>query len=113
MRRDLLEHDPSAVIRWEVGDARANCGKRDRTQPSLTRKLEAAPGRTAQAFCRRAAAQAHARRVDDKARFELAAPGDRRATKLDRANRVAFRLDGRTAAPCIVTGPAATENQVV
>ena len=44
MPRNLLEHDPSAVIQWEVGDARANRGKRDRTQPSLTRKLEAAPG---------------------------------------------------------------------
>src|SRR6267378_6884105 len=113
MRRDLLEHDPSAVIRWEVGDTRANRGKRDRTQPSLTRKLEAAPGRTAQAFSRSTAAQAHARRVDDKAGFELAAPGDRRATDLDRANRVALRLDGRTAAPGNGNGHAATENQVV
>src|SRR5207248_8776590 len=64
-------------------------------------------------FCRSAAAQAHARRVDDKVGFELAAPSDRRTTDLDWANRLTLRLDGRTAAPGNGPGHAATQNQVI
>src|ERR1700694_4264888 len=94
-------------------DAGATRGERDRPQSSLARHLEAAPGRTAQAFRRCAAAQAHARRVDNKAGSELAARGDGGATDLDRTDRAAFRLDRWTAAAGNGSRDTPAEDQVV
>src|ERR1700694_1837451 len=113
MRHNLFDHDPGAIVHRKARDAGADGGKGGAPQLSLIRDLQTAAGRAAQALRVGPAAQAHARRMDDKTRRQLPATGDGGIADRDGADRPALGLDRRTTGTGDGTGNAAAQLQVV
>ena len=113
MRYHFFKHDPGALVYGKVGDAGADGRKGDRPQSALTRDLQAAARRAAQAYRAGPAAQPHARRVDDEPRRQRPPAGDGSVADRDRALRPALGLNLGSASSRDRPGDPAAQLKVV
>src|SRR5256885_6606378 len=94
MLNGFLEHNLRTLVHWKSGNARPNRGKCNGLQLPLQRQPQRVCRRCLQRFGRRrAAAKAHARRMDHIARFQIPRSGDRRESNRYAAHLVAFLLN--------------------
>src|SRR5207302_4333761 len=92
--RGLLQHNGRAFGKRKTADARADGWKRDRAKSFLGGDAQGMRRGTAQGTTGSQAAKLHARRMNHVPRFQLPRGSDGRPSQGNRADRVAFPLQG-------------------